>query len=363
MSTNALIRTIQESGPLTFAAFMELVLYHPLYGYYNSPKTLIGKEGDFFTSVHVSSLFGEMITEQLVEMADWLPDHPFQLVEYGAGKGFLAQDILETLSRKYPKIFARTTYNIIEISQNLRKTQEELLSPFDGQVKWVDHIKMVEQPLHGCVLSNELVDALPVHVVILEKGELKEIYVTVIEGIVKEITGPLSTPLLKTYFDYFQIEFQEGQRGEVCLAARDWIKEIGMALKQGFVLTVDYGYTGDLLYHPVRKEGTIMCYQKHKSITNPYINLGEQDITAHVNFTSLQEWGQEVGLNTLGLTNQMRFLFNLGVVEALSKNPEIAPAAQQLLSPEGMGGIFKVLIQEKGFASSQLRGLKEHIQS
>lgn len=361
MSDKKLREIIKREGPLTFAAFMELVLYHPEYGYYNSEHPIIGKDGDFYTSVHVSSLFGELITEQLVEMAGFLKDPVFQLVEYGAGKGFLADDILMTMEKKFPAIFARTVYYIIEAGTGLKKTQQNLLEKYGDKVQWVSSLDRVDKPFRGCILSNELVDAFPVHAVQYSAGKLSEIYVECDDSGLREITGPLSNSLLEEYFPFFQIEQVEGQRGEVNLAARNWLKEIGENLDQGFVITVDYGYEAHLLYHPSRKDGTIMCYKKHKSNKNPYINLGEQDITAHVNFTALKKWGEEFGLATTGFTNQMHFLFNLGIVEELAKSPDKVFAAQQLLSPEGMGGIFKVLIQHKGVECLTLKGLRERI--
>lgn len=361
MSDRKLREIIERQGPLTFAAFMELVLYHPEYGYYNSEHPIIGKDGDFYTSVHVSSLFGEMITEQLVEMACFLKGPSFQLVEYGAGTGFLAFDILHSMQRKYPDIFARIIYYIIEAGTGLKQKQQKLLESFGDKVQWVSNLRSVDKPFRGCILSNELVDAFPVHAVKYSGGKLKEIYVKCDDSGLEEITGPLSTSLLGEYFSFLQIHLEEGQRGEVNLASRNWLKEIGENLDQGFVITVDYGYEAHLLYHPSRKDGTIICYKKHKSSENPYINLGEQDITAHVNFTALKKWGEEFGLVTTGFTNQMHFLFNLGIVEELGENPDKVFAAQQLLSPEGMGGIFKVLIQQKGVECLTLKGLREKV--
>ncbi|MEL7566434.1 MAG: SAM-dependent methyltransferase [Dehalobacterium sp.] len=362
MSDRKLREIIKSQGPLTFASFMELVLYHPEYGYYNSEHPILGKDGDFYTSVHVSSLFGEMITEQLIEMAGLLKGPILQLVEYGAGKGFLAYDILMTMEKKFPDIFAQTIYYIIEAGMGLRKKQQNLLEKYRDKVRWINSLDQVDKPFRGCILSNELVDAFPVHAVIYSQGILKEIYVECTDCGLREIIGPLSNSMLGEYFPLFKVELEEGQRGEVNLASRNWLKEIGNNLDQGFVITLDYGYEAPLLYHPVRKDGTIMCYKKHKSGENPYINLGEQDITAHVNFTALKRWGEEFGLATTGFTNQMHFLFNLGIVAELAKSPDKVFAAQQLLNPEGMGGIFKVLIQHKGVECTQLlKGLREKV--
>ncbi|MCR6545585.1 SAM-dependent methyltransferase [Dehalobacterium formicoaceticum] len=360
MADQELRKIIREQGTLTFASFMELVLYHPEYGYYNSEKPILGKEGDFYTSVHVSSLFGEMIAEQLAEMAVLLEGPVFSLAEFGAGKGFLAYDILKTLQIKYPTLFARTVYYIVEASSSLKKEQYRRLTDFQPQVRWVDGLDEVEKPFRGCVLSNELVDAFPVHRVKYLEDQLKEIYVREEEGILIEVADVPSTPLLEAYFDDLNITLSEGQVGEVNLAARDWLQSIGNNLDQGFVLTIDYGYEASLLYHSCRRDGTLMCYYRHQTEENPYLRLGEQDMTAHVNFSALKKWGEENGLLTTGFTNQMHFLFNLGLAEALSKEPQKAYAAQQLVNPEGMGGIFKVLIQHKNLVDPQLKGLKEN---
>lgn len=356
---NKLREIIKMEGPITFARFMELALYHPEYGYYNSKDTIIGKEGDFYTSVHVSPLFGEMICEQLAEIDSLLQATVLQIVEYGAGKGFLALDILQTMKSKYPHIFAHINYYIIEAGSGLKESQQKLLKGLGDKVRWASSLDDVDKAIRGCIISNELVDAFPVHVVEYSEGGLKEIYVASTEEGIREIRGPLSHPSLAEYFSSMQIQLAEGQRGEVNLSAKDWLKGIGESLAQGFVITIDYGYEADLLYHPVRKEGTIMCYKKHKLSENPYINLGEQDITAHVNFTALKKWGEEIGLATTGFTNQMHFLFNLGVVEEIKNHPDKVFAAQQLLSPEGMGGTFKVLIQHKGVDCPELKGLRE----
>jgi SAM-dependent MidA family methyltransferase len=359
MADQELRSLIREQGPLTFASFMELVLYHPEYGYYNSEKTILGKEGDFYTSPHVSSLFGEMITVQLAEMASLVEGPVFSVVEYGAGRGLLAYDILKTLEAKYPEVFERTIYYIIEAGTGLKREQKRLLGEFAAQVRWVDKLEQVGKPLRGCVLSNELVDAFPVHRIIKLEDQIKEIYVKDEEGLLKEVTDLPSTPLLEAYFDDLKITLAEGQQGEVNLAAYDWLDTIGQNLDQGFVLTIDYGYESSLLYHESRRDGTLMCYYQHRMEENPYLRLGEQDITAHVNFSALKYWGQKIGLLTTGFTNQMHFLFNLGLAEVLARDTQKALAAQQLVNPEGMGGIFKVLIQHKNIAHPQLRGFKE----
>lgn len=356
---NIIKKIIKNEGPITFARFMELVLYHPEEGYYTSHKKIIGKEGDFYTSVHVSSIFGETIAEQVAEMAEILGTDEFKIVEYGAGRGYLALDIIKTLQKDFPQVFARTTYYIIEVGPGLKEKQEKLLSDLNlpvGKIQWVESLAQIEKPLIGCVLSNELVDAFPVHAVQAKGGQLQEIFVGLDGDEFIEILKSPSTPLITQYFHRQGITLLEDQRGEVNLAALRWIQEVGEVLEQGFVLTIDYGYEAQLLYHSARKDGTVMCYKEHRATPNPYENVGCQDITAHVNFTALNLWGADVGLETTGFTNQMHFLFNLGIGEKAKDDMKKTRAVQHLVHPDGMGGIFKVLIQHKGVENPRIKG-------
>ncbi|MDD2497304.1 MAG: SAM-dependent methyltransferase [Desulfitobacteriaceae bacterium] len=355
---------IQKKGPMTFAGFMHLALYYPKWGYYTSNQDIIGREGDFFTSAHVNPVFGETLAEQLSQMADILGEPEFKIVEFGAGRGFLALDILNGLKKKHPRVFEGTRYYIVEVGPGLKQRQRELLEEevdFRGKIKWLDNLKEIDKPICGCVLSNELVDAFPVHIVKQVGAELKEVYVDIKDNGFCEILDELSTPLLKEYFSRLNIKLQDGQRAEVNLAALDWLKEVAGSLDRGFLLTIDYGYEAPLLYHPVRHDGTIMCYYRHRASDNPYINVGRQDITAHVNFTALKIWGEDAGLITTGFTNQMHFLFNLGIIREAQGDGKKALAVQQLVSPEGMGGIFKVLVQHKGIKDPHLKGLVDHM--
>ena len=349
---------IRQSGPITFAKYMEMALYSPLGGYYLSPRPLIGKEGDFYTSVHVHRIFGETLAVQVAEMAELLGPEALSVVEFGAGRGFLALDLLQTLAEKFPGVYNRLTYYIIERSPALKKQQQELLAKEAGdKVVWISEIDELNRPLRGCVISNELIDAFPVHLVEQRDGCLQEVYVDLDDDHFIEKTGPLSTPQLAEYFARLQVQLREGQRAEANLAALDWIREVGRCLAQGFVITIDYGYETPLLYHLVRQRGTLLCYHQHQLVEDPYLRVGEQDITAHVNFSALQIWGADAGLLTCGFTSQMRFLFGLGITRNIQGDRRRAEAVQQLVSPEGMGGIFKVLIQCKGLANPPLKGL------
>jgi SAM-dependent MidA family methyltransferase len=223
--------------------------------------------------------------------------------------------------------------------------------------------------IEGCFLSNELVDAFPVHRVIYDDGELKEIYIIQDHDQLKEQWGELSDPRIDPYFQSFDITLQEGQRAEVNFKALDWIEKVARCLRRGFVLTIDYGYHAKELYAPYRREGTLLCYTQHQTSDNPYERLGEQDITSHVNFTSLIRKGVEVGLKFTGLVPQYQFLIALGMLQEMevlgremyeSEGLQFRLSLKHLIEPErGMGEVFKVLIQHKGMDQPQLDGLRE----
>jgi SAM-dependent MidA family methyltransferase len=223
--------------------------------------------------------------------------------------------------------------------------------------------------MEGCFLSNELVDAFPVHQVIFDHGNLKEIYVTQNQGQLNEQWGEPSDPRIASYFQSMGITLQEGQRAEVNLKALDWMEKVARRLKKGFVLTIDYGYLAKELCGPHRREGTLLCYTQHQTSENPYERLGEQDITSHVNFTSLIQKGEEAGLQFTGFVPQYQFLIALGLLqemESLGREMSEMDALQfrlslkHLIEPEmGMGEVFKVLIQHKGIDQPQLDGLRE----
>jgi len=376
-----LVRIITEhirdrGGRIPFAEFMDLALYHPPHGYYHSGWERIGPWGDYYTSSNMHPIFGELIARQIHEMWEILGSPAsFSIVEMGGGRGTLCADILKYCQEHLPKFFDALTYILVEKSRPFRKEQEHFLTGFTRtpKIEWQepDDFLNGEEGITGCILSNELVDAFPVHVV-LKEGRLKEIYVVPASGGFAESLGPLSTPFLEEYFDRFGKRLQEGQRAEVNLKALEWIEAVGRILEEGFVLTIDYGYEADELYHPSRRSGTILCYYRHTASCDPYARIGRQDITAHVNFTALIRRGGEVGLKKIGLVAQYKFLVALGLLEALEeleKKADQFPAVEfmknklamrNFLIPGGMGSLFKVLAQRKGRQETSLRGFKNH---
>ena len=368
-----ILSRIEKGGPIPFSQFMEWCLYHPEFGYYQSKGVTIGKQGDYYTSPSVSPLFGHLIAKQLFQMAEILGGESFDVVEMGGGRGFLCEDILDWAKKSFPAFYQHLRYHLIEPSPLSLKEQRERLreKEREGRVFWIDPKKFVEGTvqIQGCFLSNELIDAFPVHRVILDRGVLKEIYVTHRNGQFEEQCGELSDSRIASYFHSMDNPLEEGHKAEVNLLALEWMERVAWCLQRGFVLTIDYGYLADEIYGPGRREGTLLCYFQHQTSENPYERLGEQDITSHVNFTSLIRKGEETGLRFTGLVPQYRFLIGLGIlgqIETLGKQLseldglKLRLSLKSLIEPEmGMGEVFKVLVQHKGIDQPQLDGLRD----
>ena len=356
---------------ITFADYMALALYHPQYGYYTN-LVKIGSQGDFFTSASLGSDFGELLAIQFEEMWHKLDcPNPFYLIEMGAGNGELAQDILLYLrSQGEAAFFDALKYIIVERSPNLIEQQQSLLkSLFNTKISWQDWDDFTDKSIEGCFFSNELIDAFPVHLV-EKQQQLTEIYLTRQNNELSEVRDRLSTDKLSEYFeaigiDLLQPQYPAGYRTEVNLAAVDWLETVANKLKRGYLLTIDYGYSAEKYYRPARSLGTLQCYYQHRRHNNPYGNLGRQDITAHVNFTALERYGELHQLHRVGFTQQGLFLMALGLGDRLNElssgkfNPtEIfkrRDALHQLINPTGLGN-FGVLIQGKNIAPSSLQG-------
>jgi SAM-dependent MidA family methyltransferase len=368
-----ILSQIEERGPVPFSQFMEWCLYHPDYGYYQSGRAKIGKDGDYYTSPSVHPLFGHLIAKQLYQMAEILGGESFDLVEMGGGKGFLCEDILDWTKRNRPAFYHRLKYHLLETSPHFLKEQKERLSEREneGKVDWIDSEEFGNGKIQieGCFLANELVDAFPVHRVILDQGSLKEVYVAQENGRFEERWGEPSDRRISDYFRSMGITLEEGQKAEVNLEALRWVERVSRCLNRGFVLTIDYGCLARELYAPYRREGTLLCYYQHRISENPYERLGEQDITAHVNFTSLIQKGEEEGLNLTGLVPQYRFLMGLGILQEMESlergmsevdGLKLRLSLKHLIETEvGMGEVFKVLVQHKGIEKPQLDGLRD----
>lgn len=366
----AIASEIAVSGPIPFVRFMDLALYHPQFGYYMrhpgdcSPR--IGWSGDFYTSADVHPILGQAVARQARQIDSLLgnPD-PFTIVEMGPGKGLLAKHILSAWQHNAGSFQGRLRYILIERSPAMRDWQRRHLSSFMDQPRlltWADSLDdLGPGSVTGLVLSNELIDAFPVHRLQLRNGRVDELYVDYRDGRFVECFRPLSSDLLTHRVRGFSAGWTEGYRTEINLQALDWMRQVGHCLQRGIVLTIDYGHTAHDLYRPDRKNGTFLCYSRHSVNDDPYVRVGEQDMTAHVDFSSLAEAGEPHGLSVTGFTNQMSFLMGLGVEQMVGDLEPESPAfhaAIHLLKPTGMGGTFKVLVQHKGIEPPRLDGLR-----
>lgn len=355
----ALADTIRKDGPITFARFMQAALYEPGLGYYASGGSRIGIEGDFYTSSHLSAAFGSMLGVQMEELWGFMGrPGEFTVLEAGAGAGHAAKDMLDYLRDK--EIFGSLGYMVIEPFPHARESQKKLLRDYEEKLSWRSSLREIEPgSVTGCVLTNELLDALPVHLVVME-DELKEIFVTLHDkGRFMETSGPPSTPGLEEYFEGFDITLPEGYRTEVCLGAKEWLRDAASVLSGGFVITVDYGYDAWDYYGEDRSSGTLLCYHKHQSSGDPLTDVGEKDISVHVNFSALKRWGEEFGLKGLGFCPQSQYLVSLGLDRFIEEKyagtedyPFEVAKIKGLIMPGTMGETHKVLLQYKGSAST-----------
>ncbi len=355
--------TIRRRGPVTFAWFMEQALYHPELGYYSSGRCAIGRRGDYFTNVSVSPLFGRLLAAQFAEMWESLgrPDN-FVIVEQGAHHGDFARDVLGAVRERATDFFSTLHYWIIEPFSILRKRQEEALRDFSEQLAWEKSLIDLE-PFCGVHFSNELLDAMPVHLVSRTGANWQERCVAESGAEIGFVTAPITDAELRLHLDTIPRHLSGPYETEVNLAALQWIEHLAQKLIRGYVLAVDYGYSRDDYYAPERSSGTLQCYAHHRLIRSPLTVVGHGDITAHVDWTSVVERGGEYGLSLNGLTDQHHFL--TGLISSLSQGEfagEIEPRArralQTLLHPEFLGRAFQFLALAKNAPDQQLSGFK-----
>jgi SAM-dependent MidA family methyltransferase len=362
----SLTAQIRAWGPITFAKYMDACLYDPQYGYYTrsdqSPRR------DYFTSVDASPIFGRLLARQFQEM--WVQlrrPAEFLLVEPAAGTGALAAQILDFAAESFPEFYSALQYVAVERSATRRATASAPLAPHLAAKHFAMVSDMPAQIPCGCIFSNEFFDALPVHRLIREGEDLREIYVGLGANGLCEQFGPLSSPALAEYLSEQGITLQEGQLAEVNLESCAWIAEMGARLARGFVLTIDYGHEAQELYDHRHMRGTLLAYEKHRASENFFRAPGQQDLTALVNFTALERHGIRVGLQRTGFTSQSNFLLSLArhsdfadLQSATMTEGQQARARllfKTLIYPEGMGETFQILIQHKGVAQPHLSGL------
>jgi SAM-dependent MidA family methyltransferase len=352
-------REITAAGALPFARFMELVLYAPQFGYYERNPAMVGRHGDFYTSVSVGSLFGELLAFQF---AAWLEELPraecgVRIVEAGAHDGKLAADILGWLRGSRPQLYARLEYAIIEPSPLRQQWQRETLAKFAPHVHWLSDFPTPQ--FDGIIFSNELLDAFPVHRLGWDASRQAwfEWGVAVDDDrfIWTRLAGevPSATLHLPSSPDLSEV-LPDCYTMETCPAAGAWWRRAAYSLAAGKLLTLDYGLTADELLRPERSAGTLRAYHRHQASADLLANVGEQDLTAHINFTALQTAGEAAGLKTEALCSQAKFLTEIAA--RVWQNPaafgtEWKPVHtrqfQTLTHPEHLGRAFRALVQSR----------------
>ena len=363
-----IIEKIKREGPVPFETFMDMALYHPEYGYYASSTSALGREGDFFTSPHLHPIFGAMIVRQLYEMWQTMGKPPeFDIVEMGAGHGYLAKDIFDYLQHASESMSAfldSARYHIVEPYGHFENKQRTVLGdelPNKRRITWVKSLSGLKN-IKGCIFSNELLDAFPVHLIGMNET-VKEIVVNYDDDKFREEMRDVRLREITNYINTFSISLSPGYKTEINLRIKEWLESVAAVLKEGFVLTIDYGYSAKEYYSEDRTGGTLLCYHKHTLNDSPYRNIGQQDITAHVNFSSLKLWGDDLGLRTVGCCPQGTFLTAAGIdemiLELYSDSADYLSEIsriKRLIFPQGMGDSHNVIIQYKGDKMPALRG-------
>jgi SAM-dependent MidA family methyltransferase len=362
-----LVEDIRAHGPISFAKYMDACLYDLQHGYYTRPEQ--APRRDYFTSVDASPIFGRLLARQFQEM--WIqlgrPDE-FFLVEIGAGYGALAAQILDCVTECFPEFHRALQYVAVERSAVRGAAAEKLLAKHITAKHFATAADLPAVIPCGCIFSNEFFDALPVHRVVRKGDALREIYVGLGTNGLCEQVGPLSSPTLVEYLAEQSITLQDEQQAEINLEACAWIAEIGARLGRGFVLTIDYGHESQELYDHRHMRGTLLAFEKHRAGEYFFRAPGQQDLTAHVNFTALDRHGKLGGLERTGFTSQSNFLLSLARHSDFADLQSAATSDSQqtrarllfktLIYPEGMGETFQVLIQHKGIEAPQLAGLQ-----
>ena len=349
---------IKSTGPITFYEWMRAALYDPAEGYYRKPqRTIWGREGDYRTSPERSDLFAATFARYFAGIYLRL-DNPqsLSLVEVGGGAGQFAVGVLQTLQSYFPSVFAATRFIFDEVSQAAQSSARARLLPFANCVEF-SSINDLEVD-RGIVFSNELLDAFPVHRVILVEGKLCEYYVTLgFKGQFEWLIGPLSTSGLHHYLKRHDIRLREGQVVEVNLQAEQWLERVAAKLRRGYLITVDYGAEAAELYSVEREQGTLRGFQRHASVDDVLTSPGDYDLTTTVNWTALKKTGGSLALKTVEFARQDKFLLAAGLLDQLALQSEraceaerirLSTAAREMVLPNGMAASFQVLVQEKG---------------
>jgi SAM-dependent MidA family methyltransferase len=369
-----IVQRIRERGPLTVAEFMSIALYHPEHGYYARAARRTGRNGDFFTSVDVGPAFGAMLARQFAEMWRRLePDgtavlsgEGIDLVEAGASNGQLARDVLDAARATDPEFYSAIRLHLVDASPVARAAQQEMLAPHAAKV--ASSGATLPDAVHGVIYANELLDALPVHSVVMTGHGLREHYVDLDGDRLVERVGQPSTQALEEYLRAANVALRPGWRAEINLAALAWTARACRALHRGFLLLVDYGHPAEEIYSATHAGGTLTTFARH--VADPSAEgpawleePGTRDITSHVDLTSVQRAAEQFGCTTLGVLDQGYFLLALGLADELATVGSSVAATRRrlalktLILPGGLGSTHKVLVFGKQVQGAPLRGL------
>lgn len=353
-----LIELIRREGAITFHDWMKAALYDPEHGYYQRPdRERWGREGDYRTSPERTRLFSATFARYFARLYEELERPPqWTIVECGAGDGSFAAGVLEMLAEQFPVIFAATKYVVCEVSQDARRRVGERLVEFGERVEFSADLIPIDI---GICFSNELLDAFPVHRVVMDKERLVELYVNVdSSGAFVWTTGPLSSPRLAEFCDTYSVKLAQGQVIEINLAVDDWLLHVASRLANGFVISVDYGAETAELYDSARRpKGTLRAFSRHSFVDDVLAQPGEYDITSSVNWTQVKTVGEKLGLKVIDFASQDKFLLQAGLLEQLEQElssaetegqkASLTTGAREMILPGGMASSFQVLVQRK----------------
>jgi len=341
----------QQDGHIGFDRYMEMALYEPGLGYYSAGARKFGEQGDFVTAPEVSPIFSICLARQCSQVLENLVDGC--ILELGAGTGRMAGDILQELQRTNS---LPASYLILETSADLKQRQQQLLRDtvpdLVDRIKWLD--RLPDKPFSGVILANEVMDAMPVHRVVVRNDNLYELHVTCGNGSF-DWTEIAAHSSLQSHMQYIrerlQFEWQDGYTTEINTSVSAWIMTLADVLQRGVMILIDYGYTRSEYYHPQRADGTLLCHYRHRVHANPFIYPGLQDITVSVDFTAVAEAAVMAGLKVAGFTTQGYFLIGCGLEQILAsqngadqrRSLQLASQVKTLTLPGEMGERFKVL--------------------
>jgi SAM-dependent MidA family methyltransferase len=381
---------ISEKGPIPFSRYMEICLYDPIAGYYSRNSEQFGKAGDFYTSSDVHAVFGRLLARQFDEMWQALDRPPrLEILELGPGRGLFARDVLDWSQKKFPDFFASVTYTLQESSRALRAKLQDTMSDHLACGRALLAGECVGTAALGCpverssaaiegaqaceirrscppetpliVFANEFFDALPVEILSPE-GKL---HLAFERNHLAEMWLPPTAEEME-FLDRHSVHPEATERLEVPLAAQRWIAEVAHAVRQGFLLIIDYGYIRSEQLAG-RQRGTLMTYRQHSASPNPYQAPGDQDLTAHVNFSALIAALEQAGLRPQKLITQSQFLMGIGerteFADAFAEcrlpqeRAKVALQLKHLVSPAGMGETFQVLVASRAIEPEKVAAL------